>query len=371
MSKKVSPAKQGYFDFEREVYSRSPDADIYCILGERSNGKSYAIKNYCFKKAYEHRGEKGFEVNVLRRWDEDITPKFCEDFFCDVEVKHITNGEYDKVTIYRNYIYFDKYDENMCIIKEKRIRLGRLTALNVAERYKSNFDRQAYGYVIYEEFITDKIYLPNEPIVFQEYLQTVFGKRDDGVAYLIGNKISTICPYYDAFGLHNIKSMKQGELHDVNLQGSDSITKLCIYMSNDVGKKSKFMFGSHAKKANGEWDVKQYPLLTYSDLREMTEIYRFVYNYNQHMFMCILLNVDNNTFAFYVEPKTTPIKAGTRVVGDFNADCICTPDFTPLSQGEERAFRLLKEGYMYFNSNLTGDEFRQVRQSQLQSYKFR
>ena len=358
--------KLNYFNFKREVLNLSPNSDLYIILGGRGNGKSYSIKNHAFTDAWKNRDINGHMVNILRRWDSDIKPSAIEGYFDDINVTSITNGTHNSIVIWRGYIYFT-YTKDDKEDKDKRVKIGRITSLNQSERYKSNFDREAFGWIIYEEFITDDVYLPNEPVKLQEYLITVFGSsRSDGKCILIGNKISTVCPYYDYYCLHNVKKLTQGELICSKVDNLN----LALYMTYDLNKRSKFMSGNHAVKANGDWDTRQYDLLSYADKCGMTLLSTVIYNFSFHYFK-IDYYKDDNRIVTYIEPKTTPIKDKTRVVGDYVSGCVCTPDFTPLNDGERVLFDNMKNGYMYFASNLTGDEFRQVRQMHLQRYHFR
>lgn len=77
------------------------------IYGEKSNGKSYQVKH---KKAVEHYLETGKRFILLRRWREDISTLWIEQYFSDVDVSKLTDNKYNCITCYRKALYFAVYD---------------------------------------------------------------------------------------------------------------------------------------------------------------------------------------------------------------------------------------------------------------------
>ena len=84
---------------------KSIDADIILILGERSNGKSFSVKECILKDAYKNDIQFGY----LRRYDEDTKDYLITEYFSDVirnkngheYIKEWTNGEYSTIMAYR------------------------------------------------------------------------------------------------------------------------------------------------------------------------------------------------------------------------------------------------------------------------------
>ena len=83
------------------------NANFNIIFGEKSNGKSYQVKH---KKAVEHYIETGKRFILLRRWREDISSLWIEQYFSDVDVNKLTKGKYNCITVYRKALYFSIYD---------------------------------------------------------------------------------------------------------------------------------------------------------------------------------------------------------------------------------------------------------------------
>lgn len=352
-------AKLKYFNFEKEVLKKRPNSDIYILLGGRGCGKSYSVKNFCLRDAYTN--GYGRYVNLLRRMDRNISPSHNEEYYADVDISNITNNAKDTIRQYRSYIYAEKSDDKGGYVKSERVTLGRVSALSIGQSYKSNFDRRAYKWTIYEEFITDEVYLLNEPNRLQEFLQTVYGNdRTDGKAILIGNTLSTVCPYYSAWDLGKMGDMQAGEFRDFRIDNMTVSIYMCYPLIDDKGDKvtSKFLFGTHAKKQHGIWDVHQHPYYYFTGGE--TCIYTCVFCRYENMYlMRCLLNEKNIPF-WYIERKTTPIKKGERVIGllSVNDDWLHTATFQPISRREKVLFDLLfQKNRVAFDTNLTGDEF--------------
>lgn len=97
------------------------DALFNIIFGEKSNGKSYQVKH---KKAIEHYLKTGKRFILIRRWREDISNLWIEQYFADVDVEKITNGKYNCIVQYRKVIYFANYNtEKDKVIRGEKIRI--------------------------------------------------------------------------------------------------------------------------------------------------------------------------------------------------------------------------------------------------------
>ena len=72
-------------------------AQYNIIIGERSNGKTYATLLYCLKQYVKD----GSQFAVIRRWKEDIRGKRAQTIFNGIvdndEITTITNGNYNNV----------------------------------------------------------------------------------------------------------------------------------------------------------------------------------------------------------------------------------------------------------------------------------
>lgn len=134
------------------------DALFNIIFGEKSNGKSYQVKH---KKAIEHYLKTGKRFILIRRWREDISNLWIEQYFADVDVEKITNGKYNCIVQYRKVIYFANYNTE----KDKVIRgekIGYVVALSTEQHYSGGSFLDV-DVIIFEEFFERGSYINQEP----------------------------------------------------------------------------------------------------------------------------------------------------------------------------------------------------------------
>lgn len=251
---------------------------LYNVLyGERSNGKSYAVKLRCLERAYNN-SEK---FVYMRRWLEDVSKNRAEGYWDDMEIddegnkriRDITRGEYDCISIYRNEIYFAKRKEDGK--KERGLLIGRVVVLTGDTHEKS---RSFVGYyrIIYEEMITDSGYLGNEVSIFMSLVSTIL-RRKTGEVFLIGNTLTKTCPFFREWELTNVPKQKQGTI-DVykykNGQVDDNgveivITIACEYCENTAGV-TRMIF-NNKMITSGAWhtDEKEHLPLAYGEHKRL------------------------------------------------------------------------------------------------------
>ena len=226
------------------------------LLGGRNIGKSYATKHDVLKECYN----TGMEYVYLRRWDEDIKPKNAINYFADVDIKVLTDGKYTEVYIYQSIIYYVNRENNKIVDKYVA---GYTHALNLNERYKSQIFPKVI-YIIYEEFITNRLYLPNECDTLLQYVSTIFRERI-GVVYLIGNMISKLCPYFNEWKLEKTLRMKTHEIAifenttDVLTENGIEkiVVKIAVEMCGAQSVLSKMAFGDSANMiVKNKWQTK-------------------------------------------------------------------------------------------------------------------
>ena len=70
-------SKQKFYNLKKLL---AVDAEYNILLGERSNGKSYAVKEHCVTQAYLNDDKKFI---LLRRWQLEIKGNLIESYFAD------------------------------------------------------------------------------------------------------------------------------------------------------------------------------------------------------------------------------------------------------------------------------------------------
>lgn len=343
------------------------DAEYNIILGQRSNGKSYAVKEHCVTESWNDSNKKFI---VLRRLAEEVKPSVIEHYFSDVDIGRISNGKCDNIIVYRGQVWACRYDYTK--EKNEKVRvLGYVLALVKATQYKSGIYTDCSN-VIYEEFICEvgSAYLHDEPNQLQSLISTI--ARNNRIhVYMVGNTISRVCPYFTEWQLIDIPRQKQGtidiyEVESNQLDDNNQPLKLKIAVENaeQVQGAGKMFFGSASKMINeGAWHTsKQYPPLP-NPRDEYTLIYTVVMIGKGFSFLLELLQLDNQ-YTWYVSRKTTKVKPNTRVVSDiYSCDPLWTTGFNPLTQAENRAFNILKQNKIAFCDSLTAEEFIAVKKN--------
>ena len=331
-------------------------AQYKLLIGQRSNGKSFAVKYACLERAYKNKTKFVY----LRRYDKNIKTNAVTAYFADMPIDKITKGEFTHVICDRGCLYFANYDlDQLKYIKGPEI--GRAVALNVAEGYKSqafvNYDR-----IIFEEFLTNKSYLEDEPVELMNIVSTIF-RDNDGVVYLIGNTISRVCPYFSEWELKGTLNMKPGEIqtyafHRTDVDGKDIETLIAVEMCESLGSPSRMIFGRSANAiASGHWEVYDKPKLP-GKLEEFVVNYEIMIERQDFKFVMKLLTDPSNGGSFlYVYPYSGTRKI-IRVLSDrFSTDPYTT--YTLLNDDECECLikQLLAQRKVCYSDNITGSDF--------------
>ena len=122
-------------------------------FGSRSDGKSYQVK---YKKMVGKYLQTGRRFILLRRWNEEVRSEKIEQYFSDVDVAGLTNGQYNCIVMYKKQLYLANYDfENGKTTKGEKI--GYVMALN-AEQHYAGASYLDVDDIIFEEFIINYRY---------------------------------------------------------------------------------------------------------------------------------------------------------------------------------------------------------------------
>lgn len=114
--------KQKYYNIDNLL---SKKAMYNMLLGERSNGKSYATKYVALWEAYHEKDirtkqpKERCQLAYLRRWRDEIKTRDVEAYFSDMPIMEITNGMFESVRVYRGDIYLI-HEEEEKILDRKR-----------------------------------------------------------------------------------------------------------------------------------------------------------------------------------------------------------------------------------------------------------
>lgn len=342
-------------------------ADFNLIWGEKGNGKSYQVKH---KKGVEKFWRTGSRFILLRRWKEEITTDKVDQYFADVDVAKITNGEFNCVTNYRKQLFLSNYDvENVKTTRGPKI--GYVMALSTEQNY-SGCSYLDVNDIIFEEFMSRNEYIANEASKLMFLYSTIDRKRNTTKLWMCGNTISRVCPYIEDWGLLSIISnQKQGTIEtleiptgDVDESGRAITKKLAIEYCQSTGT-SSFVIGKHADMINrGDWMSDPQPHLpkSYSAYKKL---YRFIFLYKSFKFCSeYLLDTETGDVCWFIYPYKGEIDDKTVVFSDIIKTSplwqrdIYNTDFPNKSLND--LFKTFRENRIFYASDLCGTDFKQV-----------
>lgn len=352
MPKKVKK----YPIYAKDIERLLKECDYLILYSNRNTGKSFATKEFLLSNAYN----KGEEFIYLRRQKQETKDIDTVDYFTDMDVSKLTKGEFQYVNVFRKRIYFANSDDEGRLVNQKKI--GYVMDLQGMETKKSLMYPKVTT-IVYEEFITDRFFLPSEPDLFLNFASSVFRGRK-GNCLLIGNKISKFNPYVQEWNLALMMKQKTGTVDTYDFpdeHGNHVIIK--AWNIPPIEESSGMFFGNSAKNIDGD----SYKVETQNKLDDKIDNFRSLYTVavdvqNMKYLMQFLQHkTDSGRFTWYVVPKSTPVKKGTRLVTDkFSTDLLTTQNFTPVSPEEGRLFDFIRKGKIAYLNNMVGTEFKQA-----------
>ena len=299
------------------------NATYNVIFGERSNGKTYAT----LKQVLENYFSNGSQFAYIRRWSVDVQPKRMNNLFNaiieDGYLEKLSGGKFTAIFYRTGRFYLCTYnDKGKPIYNEEDI-IGYAFSLSENEHNKANSYPRVTT-IIFDEFLTNKIYLPDEFILFMNTVSTIVRQRTNVKIYMLGNTVNKFCPYFKEMGLTNILSMKQGSI-DLYTYGDSKLKVAVEYAdSKKKFKKNNFYFAFNNPKlkmiTGGAWELNIYPHAPVKWLPKNI-IFTYFIDFNDNIYQCEIINKDTNVFT-YIHEKTTPIKNPDK-------DIIYTLDYNP------------------------------------------
>ena len=224
---------------------KKENAQINLILGGKSIGKSYNIKHEEMIYNYFKTGNRFI---LLRRWQEDISSLWCEQYFADVDIYKITEGKYNCISVYRKTVYLSNYESEIGKVKRGE-KIGYIMALST-EQHMSSASFLDVNEIVFEEFMErGGRYIPNEPDRLMIFYNTIDRNRGETKLWLIGNTITRVCPYLPEWNIQNLVAhMKIGDIKTLIVHNEKNDVKIAIEyaMSNitksfAIGKSSKMI----------------------------------------------------------------------------------------------------------------------------------
>lgn len=353
-------AKKQYYDPSKIL---AHHCNYNMVLGERSNGKTYAVL-YNMLKQHVMSGYTDQGV-IIRRWDTDFEgatgagtsfAMLTHNGKGDNVIKEMTGGLCDTVR-YRAGAYALGSSTSKGFTQHSILAYG--MSIVRGEHYKSA-SLPLVKTILFDEMCTRRQYLPNECTEFQALISTIVRDRDDVTIWMVGNTVDIHCPYFREMGLYKVKTMEQGTI-DVYECGK---TRIAVeYVGKGASKKSDVYFGfdnPHTRMiTSGSWETDTYPRLRQGYEPENV-VFRFFVKWDGDTLQCDVVQDESDQFIFCFiksDPETR------------HCDLVYSPDFdvsvyhrrritVPISDTERAIYALIRQDKVFYSSNMAGEILR-------------
>lgn len=339
------------------------------IIGERSNGKTYAVEQYILEN-YVKTGKQGA---IIRRYRLDFQGKRGGAMFAPLvdngEITKLTDGEWTGVYYYASQWFLCRRSESdpTKIVHEENP-FCYAFALTEMEHDKSS------GYpnittIMFDEFMSRMGYVTDEFVLFMNTLSTIIRYRDDVKIFMLGNTVTKDCPYFKEMGLTHIQKMEQGSI-EVYTYGNSNLKVAVEFCGNNNRRLKKkpsdvyFAFDNpRLQMITGTGHVWELGIYPHKPCDFTPKDIKFIYfiSYNDNLLQCEVVITGNNNFT-YIHPKTTELRHKDR---DLIFDTETSPMFNynrKLGQGESpimtRLLSYYKNEKVFFSDNETGEVLR-------------
>ena len=338
------------------------------IIGERSNGKTFAVLDHIVKTYCETRKQGA----LVRRWQDDFKGKRALTMFAPLISEGLilkyTKNQWDRVYYQSGQWFFARYDDELDKVVHADEPFCYAFALSSMEHDKST-SYPNITTIMFDEFLTRGYYLPDEFVLFMNVISTIVRTRTDVHIYMLGNTVNWTAPYFSEMGIKHIKEMKQGTI-DVYTYGSEGELKLAVEYCAPLGnsKDSNIYFAFDNPRLNmitsGAWELDIYPHLPVKYGPKNIKGVFFIC-FEGDTLQCEIVEIERNAF-IYIHIKTSPIK-------DYDNDMIYTTvddyrinHYKSLVKSRDRRSQivamLFKMEKIYYQNNEVGEIVRNYRQ---------
>ena len=327
------------------------------IIGQRSNGKTYAFCEKCLAEYLN----SGRPSAYIRRYAEDIKPKNIENLFNPHNISKLTKGKYNAVQYRSNSFFFVYKDSNGNTKTKDKKFFCKCFALNNWEHAKGQ-DSGEFKFICFDEFISRTGYIYNEFTHFQNLLSSIIRSREDVIIYMLANTVSKFCPYFADMKI-DIEKINQGEIHVLQDESGKNFIAVEYCQTNENVKTKTvkyFNFDTAGSKmiTTGEWEIPSYPHL-YFEYDKSYVVYSFYIDMKNIKLNCDILQYGDNLL-LYIYPMTK--------IKDINSNDLWFIDNPKnllhqnvIGAGGLKIHKLIKflidEKRVYFSDNFTGDKF--------------
>lgn len=283
------------------------------IIGERSNGKTFAAIRYAVEQYFK----TGKEFAIIRRWHEDIRGRRASVIFSGLNASgyiETLTQDYDSISYYAGKFYPARYNGELGKFVRASKPCGYAFSLSEMEHDKSTSYPDVTT-IIFDEFICHGAYLIDEFVLFTNTLSTIIRQRNDVKVFMLGNTINKFCPYFKEMGLKRVETQTQGTIDTYKYGKLKIAVERCSPLNESKPSDVYFAFDNPKLKmiTGGEWELNVYPHLP-CKYKPKDILFIYFIEFSGHVLQAeIVQTQDNNTFTF-IHNKTTPIKKETDIL---------------------------------------------------------
>lgn len=289
--KSILNKKTGYIDYSAIF---EPGVKIYMILGQRSDGKTYgAIQDSICTYA-----KTGIPSAYIRRFAESTTKSLLQDLTRPhgATIKKQTSCKYTASEYHSKRFYFDNLGENP---ERDPNPFLYVYALNTWENAKGA-DSGNFHNIIFDEYVSNNKYLPNEYAIFENVLSSILRTRSESRLIMLGNPINQICPYFDEFNIEPHK-LKPGDI--VYRKSSNGAVLKFIYVPPMSEKHttlhSIFDFNKSGSITTGYWEYGDFPHIPSGTIKQSDFLYAFAIMFRNQFAVCEFYQCDDILYCFW------------------------------------------------------------------------
>lgn len=359
-------------------------ADYNIIIGERSNGKTYALLEKALKDYVDGKKDgKIVQSAYIRRWNDDLIGKRAGNIFNAIIdnglVEKYTKGEYNNIIFSNGAYYLARPLTDDEKKTSKRMVMGDKTpfcytfALSNVEHDKSTSYPNIQN-IIFDEFLTRRLYIPDEFVIFMNCLSTIIRERDNVQIFMLGNTVNKSAPYFSEMGLSNVETQQQGTIDLYTFANKLTVAVEYCSETKKSSKKSNKYFAFDNPKLNmitgGKWEMAIYPHLPVGySIQKDNIIFSFTVKFGSKLLTGDIVSKDMDYFLF-VHKKTTPYKDGL-IYGDTSiVDVYHRKDFFHGNNKIDKKIVAFFTTYrVYYESNEVGEIMRNYLLSSTKIYR--
>lgn len=343
-------------------------AQYNMIVGERSNGKTFAILDEILQNYFkEHK-----QGAIVRRWQDDFKGKRAPAMFAPMVSERLvykySGGQWDRIDYRSGCWYPARYDEQTDTIVRGDEPIAYAFSLSSMEHDKST-SYPNITTILFDEFLTRGYYLVDEFVLFMNVVSTIVRQRTDVTIYMLGNTVNWTCPYFTEMGIKHIRDMKQGsiDVYEYGESGLKVAVEYCKSIADSKKSNVYFAFDNPRLKmiTSGVWELDIYPHLPVKYLNKEIKGIFFIC-FEGDTLQCEVVQHNGHGFV-YIHRKTTPIH-------DYDHDIIYSLNndyrmnhYQSLIRPRDRISQtiafLVKQNKVYYQDNEIGEIVRNYRQA--------